>query len=577
MSLRLRRACLLLLTVFLLPFSGSAQGYSKGTQFWLTLLENIPVPFNNRSRIILAFSGEKNTTIRVKVPRTGFIETMTMEAGKPVRYYLPDVPFYLMGSDVTGNKGILVESDEPISVMAMHSRGYFSDATRVLPLQALGNDYIIITNKDDYEKDQNEFAIVSTSDNCQVEITPSVLTDGLRPPGLPYIITLNRGETHQVQALGDLTGTRVRSVNGEMIAVFAGAKMAGVKTPACRIPTANNHLYEQLPPVAAWGRFYVAMPFRGQGIAKVKVIRQHAGVPVLVDGHEVRDTGIVERYITRPALISSDSNICVLGLVVSLNCAAEKIGDPSMAIIPPANYLTFKETWYSLDTGVQAQFTFRQQEVYVITKTSGIGALRLNGQVPQAQFAPVAADPSWSTANLAVSNGFHTLSSDSGFVAVVYGLGDFDSYSYSLSGTPSLFTPHIVPVDTVIVPPPASDTALKDPGPAHGLPGIIVPPDTTSPFLPQRPDVIVYPNPTTGPLLKLLFPDADSTGFPVTFRLLDMLGKTVLEKTAYVQGPHHTEHLDVQGLRSAVYHLYITLPGISRSYKVFINKNGAYR
>src|SRR5208337_1040112 len=94
------------------------------------------------------------------------------------------------------------------------------------------------------------FAIVGAVDSTSVTITPSV-TVGSRTAGVPYVITINQGDTYQLAAtvLGnDLSGTLIQSQNP--VAVF-GANVAAY-IPDHSVSAANS-LVEQLWPLPDWG------------------------------------------------------------------------------------------------------------------------------------------------------------------------------------------------------------------------------------------------------------------------------------------------------------------------------------
>ena len=75
----------------------------------------------------------------------------------------------------------------------------------------------------------SEFIIVSIEDSTEISITPSVNTFSGKPANVTFTITLNKGETYQVQAqdTSDLTGTSVKSIKGSC-AIFSGVKCADV-------------------------------------------------------------------------------------------------------------------------------------------------------------------------------------------------------------------------------------------------------------------------------------------------------------------------------------------------------------
>lgn len=534
-----RTITILVLLLFLVS-SVFSQQITRGKQFWLTFMENLPEPMNDRSTFILTFHSEVATGVKITVPAIGFIQDIVLNAGLPYKHVLPDVPWYIGGSEVKGSKGILIEADQPISVTAFHSRMYFSEATRVVPVAGLGTSYQVITHVDDYPAERSspcEFVILSTSDNNAIEIVPSVVTDGLRPAKVPYNIKLNKGETYQVQAKGDLSGTQIRSLSNEKIAVFAGARQAMIKTTGCTGNRADNHLYEQMIPVSLWSKRYVAMPFYGQSIAKIKVVKADINKSLTVGGVLMTgNSNVYEMYINKPTLITSDGNISVAAFVVSGDCSSGKKGDPSMVLVPGLDRFTNSETSFGLDAGADGINTFSEHKVNVVTRTNAIAAFKVNGISYPGSFFRFNEDTSLSTGLIPLANGFHKLSSDSGFSAVLYGLGTFDSYSYSFW-------------DMYHIPSP--------PEPVGSY---------SQPF-----DVIAYPNPTAGAKLKIGFSFSDSLAFTSTIKMYDILGKLVVEDQVAVDLQNKLIEVDTYQLADAVYTLTVSTHTKTFMFKVLVN------
>lgn len=531
---------LLLLLIFVLFAPAYSQHLSKGKIFWLTFLENLPAPANGESVLVLTFTGDAAARIVIKAPGSGFVQGIATSAGVPHRYELPGSAWFFSGSDVTGAKGLLIESNQPVAVTAFHSKSYFSEATKIYPVEVLGTTYTVITHQDHMlHPSPNEFAIVSTTDDNRIEITPSVPTDGLRAANVPYVITLNRGESFQVQAKGDLTGTQIRSLSDGKIAVFAGARQAAIRTNTCTYLSADNHIYDQLVPHSLWEKNYIAMPFIPQGITKIKVWKQEAGTALIVNGDTVSgNRNQYDLFITKPTLIRSESKISVAAFTVSMLCNDGKIGDPSMVMLPPLSNFTKKETFFALDIGYSKGATFKEQMVNIVTRTNAAGRLRLDGNVVAGLFIKLDADTSYSTATLKLSgNGFHTLSSDSGFNGIVYGLGDHDAYSYSLGDRNASI---IEPVDPSLQP----DRDF---------------------------DAVVYPNPTTGNKLKVQFLFSDSLSFTTTIKLHDLQGRLVLEEQRNINPVSRLAEINTFHLASALYTLTISTAYRNFMFKVVVN------
>jgi hypothetical protein len=251
---------ILLLSAWLLPARAQT---TYGTEHWLTFMENLNLQFNGPPSFHMVISSEVGTDGTVTIPATGFSIPFSVEAGTDEEVSLPTNIYYGSGDEALFNFGVRVNSDLPVRVYAYHERPYFSGATLVLPLSALGTDHLVLARPDDSSASPSELVVMATQENTMVEITPSVLTVSFRPPNVPFNVTLNAGQSLQLQAFGDLSGTRVRALDdSKPLAVFAGARQALVN---CDQGGADDHLYEQVYPLELWGRDYFVVPFKNRG------------------------------------------------------------------------------------------------------------------------------------------------------------------------------------------------------------------------------------------------------------------------------------------------------------------------
>ena len=167
------------------------------------------------------------------------------------------------------NKGISIESDVPIVAYAHIYQGRNSGAGMLLPTGTYGYEYRSL-NSDQYYStggagSYSWFYVIADRDSTLVEITPSVITKGGRPAGVPFQVYLIRGEVYNVmgtQAAGgagtDMSGSTIKSIpnaSGKCypIAVFSGSS----RTAICN-PVANgDNIIQQVFPNPAWGTKYL--------------------------------------------------------------------------------------------------------------------------------------------------------------------------------------------------------------------------------------------------------------------------------------------------------------------------------
>jgi hypothetical protein len=132
-------------------------------------------------------------------------------------------------------------------------------------------------------------ATPATEPNTRVEITTTVdALSGRELKGIPYEVELQRGESYQVKARGDLTGSRVRILGSnaddcKKIAVFGGNIFTSIG--GCGVTT-GDHLYQQAYPISTWGTSFVHTALLGRSSGElVKVLASEDDTEVFVDGN----------------------------------------------------------------------------------------------------------------------------------------------------------------------------------------------------------------------------------------------------------------------------------------------------
>jgi len=211
--------------------------FTQGTEFWVGFMEHVDRDKNGK---VVVITSDYNTSGKVEMPLRGWSRNFSVKRGQLARI---ELPFYAepLGSEYKDSTAVLVTSKEPVNVFAHQYANARSDASLVLPKHALGQEYMIMSYVGYEEKGKeypSEFLLVATEDRTQIEISFSDWTKRGRQPGTTGKVTLNRGQTFQVQAerhTGDLTGTSVRS--SKPIAVFSGA--IGTRVPGDCIATEN--------------------------------------------------------------------------------------------------------------------------------------------------------------------------------------------------------------------------------------------------------------------------------------------------------------------------------------------------
>ncbi|HPM40334.1 MAG TPA: IgGFc-binding protein, partial [Bacteroidales bacterium] len=225
-----------------------------GTDFWLSFLKNYIQP-----NCIVYITSESGSSGVISMPGTGWLQTFTVPTNGSISITIPDSynPSDTFPNTIL-NKGIHIVSGNPISVYAANQAQFSSDATLIIPTDALGNEYRVMAYSP-LTDSPSEFLILGVEDNTQIQIIPTAPVYGGVGANVPFNITLNQGEVYLVRSYGDITGTLIKSINTndcKTFAVFGGHECAYVPV-TCQF---CDHLYEQMIPTHAWGKNYITTP-----------------------------------------------------------------------------------------------------------------------------------------------------------------------------------------------------------------------------------------------------------------------------------------------------------------------------
>lgn len=405
---------------------------TRGKEFWMGFMQNA----YGAQNLKLNIAAVNATSGTVTMPGTGWSTTFTVPANGLATVTVPNTAEHT-GSETVGNKAVVIQSLDSITVTAVSYQSFTADAAQVLPIESLGIAY----RAEGYrglpgfaEFYKSELLIVATQNGTQVVITPTVNTSGGHSAGVPFTVSLNAGETYQVQgalASLDITGTSVvataQSGPCRPFAVFSGSMCANVPVgcPAC------DHIYEQMVPTDRWGTSFHTVMFNGVSTYTYRVLADLPGTQVMVNGTLVATIGPGQTYETNGATsavcISANQPVSVAQLMEGFNCAGN--GDPSMIELVPDER---RSTSAIFSTLASPQVT--AHAVSVVMPTANIAQLTLDGSpVGAAQFLTYAGCAGWSMAKLVLGAGQHRIAASGGFIAYAHGTGTGESYAYGLS------------------------------------------------------------------------------------------------------------------------------------------------
>lgn len=411
---------------FIIAFAASAVNVSAqsgetrtstGTDFIFSFMWNVGTPLN----LTLFISSPDAASGVVEIPQLASTIAFSVQPNVVTPIHIPvsmaNLPF-----PQKSKFGIRVTSDLPINLYALNQQKNSTDAFMVLPIDALGQDYIAVSYKGVYSY-PSLITLVATRDNTQIKVTSPVGTFGFGA-GKPQIITLNKMETVVIAPTGhydDLSGTTINS--DKPIAVMSGAQCSNIPldVPAC------DHIVEMMPPLNAWGNSFVTYPLakRLKGDL-IRVTSSSDNTEVKINGSLVatlakgsyydailKTSNIIET--SQPALVTQYSLGQTYDGVVS---------DPFMMLVPPTEQFLDKYTFATPASGFKYHFA------NVVIKTNTLSSLQMDGvAIDAALFQPIG-DGSFSGGQIPILPGSHFITARNPFGLYIYGFGDYDSYGY---------------------------------------------------------------------------------------------------------------------------------------------------
>jgi IgGFc binding protein/Putative Ig domain/PKD domain len=400
-----------------------AHGY-QGTDFWLafpaSLHEVVQDPADEQVQshsLRLYLTGATPTTGMVTIPNT-FAVAFAVTPGKTTTINVPLSAALGRSGDATfSGRALHVTAGADVAVYALDRTWHATDSTLALPTERLGTEYIVASYQpSDASRGGSQFAVLAVEDETHVTVTPTVARGG-NPPGTPFTLTLRQGDVYQLAELagpGDVTGTALQS--DRPVAVFGANRSTTI--PSAYVFAADN-LFEQLPPVSAWGRRHLTLPFR-QAFPPPDFDNHPSTLRILgsVDNTQVQVTSFPPsgvpwtqtRTVHRgqfiefqtstdpggafggvyPLDIVSDQPVLVAHYSDSSSNALN-LGDPFMVIVPPvsqyANSYALPVPAYDPNDPRYSQGQY-YNSLNVIVASADAGSVRLNGQ-PLIGFAAI--------------------------------------------------------------------------------------------------------------------------------------------------------------------------------------------
>lgn len=392
-----------------------ADAGSAGKEFYLSFPPNL----NNTGVLSLFITGQRDTTGTVDIAALNFHATFTVQANKVTTVPIP-AGAQLMGVNTITKRGIHVVAAEEVTVYGLNQGPYTTDAYLGLPVDALGLEYYALTYNGSVNKSQ--VAITGAFDQTGVTITPKSALIG-HPAGVPFTITLNRGETYMIAVAGEVTGTRI--VATAPVSVVAGVESAHVPNGYAYL----DHIVEMLPPVSSWGKSFLTVPVAGRLKGDFfRVIAAENGTKVKINGTVVAtldagsfyETNLMTRSqveTSAPALLSQFSPAATWDNVDA---------DPMQMLIAPTEQFLSQYSFSTPTTSFTSNF------VNVVVPSGEIASLRLDGNpVDSSKFSAIGTSGfSGGQLPLTVGSHFMTSAGNVPFGIYIYGRRSYEAYGY---------------------------------------------------------------------------------------------------------------------------------------------------
>lgn len=438
---RFYRIVFMLILMQFIALASHGQISTIGKEFWVGYMDNNRIFPGAPDQAVLEITAIEDATFTIEYLGQSRSATLTKGSRYNLTVDSQDIDLHHRFSNRVENKGIYISSTGDLSVYAFNERVRSADGTVVLPVGALGKDYLItshfetITVPIQYEgniDNESSLLVIATEDDTQIEITKS---NGVAP----ITITMDRGQSYQIKERFDLTGSRVRVIGDDAnsckkIAVFGGNKWTSVGNCG----SANDNLFQQAYPVSTWGQSYIHVALEGRSSGELlKVLASEDNTEVFVNGN---NNGIIDasEFITLEfkadetvsITTSKPSSVTVFSKSQECNIQGEPYydqGDPFMITYSPNEQLLKDVKFSALSLqSIQSHY------VNIVVLAGAQAQTVLDGRNIGNSFFPVPGNSSYYYARINIFQGVHQLTNPEGFIAYVYGFGYLESYGYAV-------------------------------------------------------------------------------------------------------------------------------------------------
>lgn len=402
---------------------------NKGKEFIFGFMHNngigiLLIPSELMVFITTAFDEEVNIKIETPI----FSKTTTARRNRIEKIQIDKS--MMVSTNGIENKGIHIVADKDIVVYAVNKAQFSSDAFLVLPVDALGGEYYVMS-----WYMSSSFMVVCTEDNTDIHLyfgknTPTIKINGhTKGPFMSYDVNLNKFQTISFASdTGDFTGTHVFA--SKPVAVFGGSLCAIIGNGAC------DHVVQQMLPIEKWGKDFVTIGMPNCASNDTfRIVTNQRNTIVNISGEFAYIFENPGDFITfsipdmQFKTISSDKPISV-AMFANGRCDKYNNGDPAMIILPAIQQFASD---YTFATVYLPDNDFINSLVIVVAD-SYIDGLRLDGStLPATTWLSVEGRLDIKYTDFNISSGVHSMYHEDPavtFLAVSTGIQRYNSYGY---------------------------------------------------------------------------------------------------------------------------------------------------
>lgn len=408
---------------------------TMGQDFWIAFLDNGDMSQGTQGHKVLV-SGATVCSVTLTNPNTGWSTTASVVPYVVTIIIVPVDQCYNNTNSQVKNLGLHLTSTDEVSVYTSFTGIYSYDVANIYPTPALRDEYMILSYPSD--RYPNEFCFVAVEDSTYVDI----VFDGHSAFAVGDTVSVlleNSGQVYQVKSgsvggiAADFSGTRVKARDCKKIAVFHGSQCLYV--PDWPSGESCDHVVEQAIPTAYWGKDFIVMGSHYPRPDRIRVTSLRDSCVVTRDGVERATLGAGESYSyemgvsDHPAYIHTSQPASVNVYFASTGNA---MGDPSMVTVNPAEQMVKRITFASFNTDYTTT-----HYINIVVRSEDVYKVMLNGSNMGDRFGVSQQNGAYAYANISVSQGSHTLETvgGDGFVAYAFGMGEHESYAYSLGSS----------------------------------------------------------------------------------------------------------------------------------------------